>query len=365
MLFIALIAVALTVGAVFLAQRLVINNAAKTAVVLCIVAAFFVLIGIGALLNNDIGGIAWIMFSFPILLSLSISTLVTWCTRKGDVALKEKEFTIENETLEISGTDRNYTFLQISDAHIVYARPDDSDEDKALAAKHTDKWNTNNIAPVDAFSAVLQYADYMRADALFIAGDCVDYIKPAIAEHLKEMLKTVETKIHYVYGNHEGGVYVGETPPQSECYPYYAELMEGNPSFWTQEYEGFTVVGIDNSDRRITPEQLSFMKEQCARGRSLILTMHIPLFTDDICEPVKKHWGEEGIHHFTLGTQRHDETTRAFCELVKSPESNVCAILAGHTHFAYKGEFAPGRMQYVSAPAFTRYIRKITVVPKK
>ena len=119
-------------------------------------------------------------------------------------------YNIENDVLIIPGIKRNLTFLHISDAHIVYAYPEDSEEDKLLAQKHTQKWNYANIAPVDAFAQAIQYANESKVDALFITGDCVDYISDSNVKYLKEQLKNVSADVLYVYGNHDRSNHWGE-----------------------------------------------------------------------------------------------------------------------------------------------------------
>lgn len=268
---------------------------------------------------------------------------------------------IENETIIIPGLKREYNFLHISDVHIAYATRDDNEADRKMAQEHVKKWSPIGVAPIDAFAEALKYTDEVCPDALFITGDAVDYIHDSNVKLLKEMLSEVHTPVHYVYGNHEAGSYVAKISDKRAYYPYYKDLMHGSPDFWCEDYGEFLVIGMDDSEKKITENQLAEFKKRSQRGLPIILTLHIPFYTDDIAAPVKKFWGENGDLQFTLGAANADDVTREFCELVKSPESNVAAVLAGHTHFKYKGEFAPGRIQYVAAPTFRQYMRKITV----
>ena len=57
-------------------------------------------------------------------------------------------------------------------------------------------------------------------------------------------------------------------------------------------------------------------------------------------------------------------SNKEFSDFVRSPESHVVAVIAGHVHAAHEGEYAAGKMQYVAAPLHKKYVRKLTVVPR-
>ena len=267
--------------------------------------------------------------------------------------------TLDHVTLTIPGLKKTYTFLHISDAHIAVAYSDDTAEDKALAEKHALRWTNADIPPVACFEKAISCAEEVQADALFITGDCADYISDSNVKYIKEKSTSSSVEFLYAYGNHECGDYFKPVLNPRAYYSEYASLMMGTPDFWVKDYGDLLVIGVDDSDLVITPEQLSKLKEQISRNIPIVLLLHIPLCTESIFQPVMEAWGSS----FMLGTDEDSDTVKEFCNLVKSPDSNICAICAGHTHFSHVGEFAPGRMQYVAAACFFDYARKITLVP--
>jgi hypothetical protein len=100
-------------------------------------------------------------------------------------------------------------------------------------------------------------------------------------------------------------------------------------------------------------------RQLCATGKPIVLLIHIPLCTDAITPSVMNRWG----YRFMIGNENSTPETLDFCKLVKSPESPVKVILAGHVHFAHEGEFAPGRLQYTSAPALDGFVRRLRIRP--
>lgn len=259
-------------------------------------------------------------------------------------------------TVTIPGLKNTYTFLHISDAHLAYAYPEESEYDKKMAADQAVRWTEALVPPNEAFDDMTVYAKEIGADALMVAGDCADYISEGTVRYIKEKALASGVEMLYVYGNHEGSRYDKKTDQRS-YYPMYASLMQGDPSFWVKDYGEMLIVGVDDSDKKITAEQIEKLKEQIARNIPIILLVHIPLRTEAIEEPVMKKWGTS----FMLGTDDDTELTKEFCKLVKAEKSNIKAIVAGHIHFAHEGEFAPNRMQYVSAPAYNHFARIITV----
>ncbi len=264
----------------------------------------------------------------------------------------------ETVSVKIPNLTKSYTFLHISDAHVAYAAPDDPEDVRAHAAHQTKAWMHGDIPPVTVFENVLAGAKEEAVDALLMAGDCIDYISESNARYMRDHLPACGVEVLYAFGNHEGGSYTEVIDDPKASYPELAPVMMGTPDFWVRDYGEFLVIGVDDSDQNVRPAQVEKMKEQIARGLPILLLMHIPMKTPAIEPSVMKKWGTT----FMIGTDEDPDSTKEFCELVKSAP-NVAAVFAGHIHYEHTGEFAPGRMQYVSAPAFTGFVRKVLVEP--
>ncbi len=268
----------------------------------------------------------------------------------------------ERVTVVIPGLERPYTFLHISDTHITHAYPADSDAEKETAEKQANVWNQADIFPVDAFENVLAYADETKPDAILMAGDIVDYYTESNVKYLGEMLAAHKTECLYVPGNHEYGSYGLALPSIADMRATLSPLMRGTPDFWVRDFGAFVVVGVCDGTYRFTAEQVEKLRAVIALGKPILLMLHLPIRSDVLSPYVAKSWWGSDV---TVGGAAHgtDEPTEEFLALVKSEESRVAAIFAGHLHYDHAGEFAPGRMQYVSAPAFTRFVREVSVIP--
>lgn len=274
---------------------------------------------------------------------------------------------VHTETVRVTvpNLKRDYRFLHISDAHVAVAFPHTSEEDRAFAEKQAKRWSAGALTSTEAFDVVLDFTRKTHPDALLMAGDCVDYISDANIAHTEACLATLTAEgitPLYAYGNHEGGSYTTHISDSRVYYPRYRALMGDTPDFQVKDYGDLLVVAVDDSDRIITPSQLARMEtvtaEAKARGVSILLLLHIPVCTEALSPAVLPVWGPS----FMLGSLDTDTPeAHAFCELVKSPETPVAAVFAGHIHFAHAGEILPGRMQYVSAPAYEGFVREILI----
>ena len=266
----------------------------------------------------------------------------------------------ERVTVVIPGLKQPRTFLHISDCHVTHAYPTDSDETAALAEKQANVWNQSGILPVDALHGVLAYAEQTKPDAILMAGDIIDYYSDSNAAYIRELLSAQSTECLYVWGNHEHGTYGPAVPPMEEMRASLAPLMLQSPTFWVRDFGEFLIVGVDDGSYRFTEDQLTRMKEVIACGKPILLLLHLPIRSEVLSPYCEKSWWGCDV---TLGGSFHgtDETTEAFLSLVTAEDSPVEAIFAGHLHYSHAGEFAPGRMQYVSAPCFNRYVREVCI----
>ena len=281
--------------------------------------------------------------------------------------LPYNESFIRPERVEINakGVKRSYRFLHISDAHVAVASENASDEERALAEKQAKRWSLGVLTSTCAFEEMLKYVRHVRPDALLIAGDAVDYQDEATADWMGRRLAALKNEgidTLYAFGNHEGASYVESIPDYRAYYYLYSDVMGGDPSFQIMDLGDLLIVAVEDSMRDITESQLERMRSVIAEAKereiSIILLLHIPIFADELAPGVLKIWGPS----FMLGSLAEDSpTVHEFCNLIKSEDSPIAAVLAGHIHYSQKGYVSQGRMQYVSAPAFEGFVYDITV----
>ena len=268
---------------------------------------------------------------------------------------------LDTTTIRIPGLSRTYIFYHTSDCHIAYAAPDESAEAQEKARKMTEAWSYTGLLPSEALKQVLLIAEEDKVDGLFLCGDVADYLTESTVGAVREALNATRTEKFYVCGNHErSGAEEGRG-----FYPAYEDMMHGTPGFWTCDFGEFVIVGMDDGDKLMSEKQLDMLEAQFAKGKPILLLIHIPILTDAIMGPVKEKWGENGPDYFLLGKPSDTELSRRFCRMLADPDAPIAAVFAGHIHLQHTGEIIPGRMQYVSGPAFEGVIRKYLLTDSK
>ena len=267
-----------------------------------------------------------------------------------------KNMKAETVTLYLPGLERDYIFYHISDCHLAYALPEEGPEAAQKAEEETKAWSYTGLLPKEAFDQALKMVEEDGADGLFLCGDVADYLSEGTLTAVRKALGSTKTPKFYVCGNHERS---GVEPPDSrDFYPAYADLMDGTPGFWMRDFGVFVVVGMDDGDKMMRPEQLEQLEQQFAKQKPILLLIHIPILTEAIMDPVKQKWGENGPDYFLLGQENDTEYSRRFCRMLADPAAPIKAVFAGHIHLEHAGEIIPGRMQYTSGPVFEGKIRK-------
>lgn len=260
----------------------------------------------------------------------------------------------ESVVIKIPGISKSKRFLHISDAHIVNVNSESSEEEKIAASESIIRWNDNGTPASDVFCEFIKFAKEQKADAVLMAGDMIDYYTEDNVSKLKELLRSFPSEYLYVWGNHEHGSYGLEIPEFDIIRSNIAPMMRNEPEFYLRDFEDFVIVCIDNSNFHITENQLEKMKAVINENKPIILLMHVPIWTEEF---------EKTAWSMLDRDEKTTENAKLFSKLIRSEESKVVSIIAGHEHFEWSGEFAPGRMQYVSAPLFKRFIREINVMP--
>jgi len=275
---------------------------------------------------------------------------------------------IETINIKIRGIKNKYEYLHISDAHLCLVGEDSPEVTLAYAAERNKLWTHEGVTPLEAFEDAFDTICRTPADGLFITGDLLEFISAANLRYIGEKLAEAGKDVIYVCGNHEIS---GDNPGMTGeglAKPYidnYTELMGGNVSFMSKEFDDLILVGLDDSTKCISEEQLDKLRGLSKKGKPIVLVMHIPILPHDTAREGFEFWNKESFaKYFALGIESDPDTTRRFREFVISEDSNVAAVIAGHIHFSFNGEFAPGRMQYAAAPLFTGHMRRYVILPE-
>ena len=278
--------------------------------------------------------------SFIVIFGILISTFSAFfcgCQKKYEMNVLTSEIDVGLET--------SFTILHTSDTHLTLCSDTDTAEIKEKSKKRTKRFKNLQETKLNKAASMAKEKGYY----LVHTGDIMDFATDANIERAKAFFE--ETNCLYVPGNHE---------PEDKNSDYYKKLNAAyryDIDFYCQEINGVNFVGIDNSDHKMTEEQLLKLKEVVAQGKPIILLVHAPLYTKELYdasvvddgsaylmavpETLMKNYPAE-----KYAQQKADETTYTAYDYIVRQDS-IKGILCGHLHIDFETKVAGRIPQYV------------------
>lgn len=265
-----------------------------------------------------------------------------------------------------AGARSPFSVLHISDTHFTDAYPH---EDKWKQQLKKARTQTFGGRQEEAFSDSIAWAK-ANCDYLLHTGDIIDWLSQKNLDLVKQYFGE---NMFGAVGNHEYSPYMWldrEANANTSRTDIRAELKKYFPfdiPFASQEINGVNFVSIDDSDARVTPEQVERFKKEVDKGLPIVIIKHIPFYTDYIWRQNAKFWKygskfrSAAAPDFTGDalTQRNDPTTRDFIAYLKTVPQ-LKAILAGHLHITVQDRFSPTAMEYVVGGNFLFHGQEVT-----
>ena len=243
-----------------------------------------------------------------------------------------------------------------SDCHLGVADAASTPEEAAAAAKAAREFDDcrrwfadHSKEPFDAAVTAQDYFEEILAacgdgDAVLCAGDLVESFVPATLHYVEE--KTAHLPFMTVCGNHD-------TPDK---FPAGYALSVAKEPVQTMDLGDLLVLGFDDSQRVITPEQLSALQTALNGDKPLVVLMHIPFAVTEN-EAMLRGCGE----YFRLNHDDCPAENLAFIRLIADNPHRIVAVLAGHLHFNHTCPVSGSLTQYVSSQGMCGHLNKYVI----
>ncbi len=183
-------------------------------------------------------------------------------------------------------------------------------------------------------------------DALVIAGDTMDYINGANLRISEKLFGKFEKPFVQVCGNHE---------PHNDIPEGYVVSKIKN-EIQTVDLGDMIIIGLDNSQRKITASQLDALKAFAQEGKPMLLVMHVPIMNDENRELLLK----SGVY-FQLNYDGCPKENLEFIEFIKENGDKIIAVLAGHLHYSNVSKISDDVTQYVTSQGVTGNIHRYVI----
>ncbi len=270
-------------------------------------------------------------------------------------------------TLNI-GLEKPLKILHVTDSHIGLADERDNERKHALA---------NRFASPEREKYFYEHLAYARdyCDLMVHTGDLIDFTSQANFDFARKVL--ADEKVFFTAGNHEFSRYVGEAY-EDRAYKMnsFREMMPGlgAPLFFnSRTLGGVNFVGIDDSYHQFEEWQITRLKKEIEKGLPIVLCLHAPLFEQSLYDYHIERDGQGSSSYLVGCDEDHlpDDEWRAIeirprgitseaVDFIKS-QPQIKAVLAGHIHFSFVSELAPGMTQFVTGVGYGGVAREITI----
>lgn len=266
---------------------------------------------------------------------------------------------IHNYTIPVKGIKKKIIY-HFSDIHLTEYDVLSDEAEIIKAKKGTDGWAkgrlnfaaSNNestaeelqLSSGEHFSNLISLSE--SGDAFVMTGDICDFINGANMRKIDADLKNAKVPFIAVCGNHDKASDI----PDGHIYSALKNPVQ------TLDLGDMIIVGIDDSEGKITSYQLDRLKELLSQDKPLIIAIHIPIMTDDNADRLMQCGS-----YFSLNNPNSSAETLEFIEILKQNTDKIVAVLAGHLHFANNSKVENGLMQYVSTQGLLGNINRYEI----
>ena len=279
--------------------------------------------------------------------SLLLAGLLTGCGKEKTAQIPDTpdvlpaetstSFSVNEKSLYVSGLTKDYTFLYLSDTHMIKLDGNESDQITENALPRMQLFVDNKgVTSADRFPKWIDFANEREVDMMLLGGDMIDFPSDANLNILKENLFKLKMPYVYTLGNHDW-TYPWDymTANGRETYrPLFDTFTNNSPAASITEYEELVILSVDNSSNQIDPEALTVVDEALSLKKPVIVIAHVPFSTDSLLEKAKTVWNSPvSIGMADKGGIFPDANTLAFQEKILADDSPVFCVLSGHVHF--------------------------------
>lgn len=292
---------------------------------------------------------------------------------KFDTYMKEADMiptTVERVTLTIPGVTESVKFMHISDTHLTLF--DETDSESAVAEMTTraqmfDTQVGDGIKREDKLTQFYAMAENEGVDQILLSGDIIDAPSNGNMKFLADLVSNSSIPSIYTLGNHDWSFSDNYQGERYKYMPGFAEIFgeidpDTEEKYWDDvctvyDYDGFSLVVADNSNDQIPSVLTAILKSYAKAGTPVILMLHVPVSCETAVADVSAMWGRD----IAIGSAalNPNATTKQFVDFIRSAESSVVAILAGHTHLSHIDDVSPNNdtVQFTLGASFEGNIR--------
>lgn len=275
-----------------------------------------------------------------------------------EAAIKEPlPFHILPKKLTVPGLQKEYTFLFLSDTHVIELNGTESDKVMENALPRIELFkDIAGISSAERFPEWIDYANEKEVDMVLFGGDIIDFPSEGNLKLLKENTDKLSMPFVFTLGNHDW-TYPWDymTVEGRNTYrPLFHDLTDGNPAASVTEYEELVILSVDNSSNQLDAAALAVTDEALSLNKPVLVIAHVPFSTESLLKKAHGIWNSPvSIGMADEGGIFPDANTLAFQKKILAANSPVFCILSGHVHFSDESALTDSVVQIVNGTGYT------------
>ena len=273
-----------------------------------------------------------------------------------------------------AGASAPFSVLHISDTHLAFC---DREERPGLMEHARKRTELFGGMQEEALRTSIAWAKE-HTDYLVHTGDIIDFVSEANLRKVRECFGDAAGAVTGSAGNHEyqercespKATGLTEAAFRARHAAEVDAVLPFAAGFSSTVVNGVNFVAIDDAYRRITAEQMTKFEAEVKKGLPIVLLMHVPPFTERLCEAKTKYFNLTGKYRGPQLADRakgsfigcgFDAPTDDFLRYLRS-EKALKGILAGHIHLTAQDRFSPTAMEYVIGGNFLHAAEEVMIV---
>lgn len=285
---------------------------------------------------------------------LALLLIISIMTAKIDVYAES--VSVESVTVVIPEVQGKLTIGWISDMHVIDDYTGHSSVTNGLndLILRAEGFRSEGRTISYARQQWLRNAEYLSSlnpDVVILGGDIIDYFSDNNVEVLKNGLSMFNCPVMYLRADHDyEPKYVSSDDVTTRN--RHSGIYADNPSANVIRIKGISIVGITDSTRQVSSEQLSVIQQEAASNK-VILATHVP-YASKVSDSLKQlsisKRGRE--YYWGSSTWSPSGATSSLISMIESGNS-IPLVLCGHMHTSWDGEIVAGVRQHIFNPGYS------------
>ena len=278
--------------------------------------------------------------------------------------LKDCGYNLEEVIIELSGINREYNIIYISDLHIGVISEEVSDLHKETVENRIEMFKTPcGFTAKESWEQLSEILDNCHADAVLLGGDMIDFASVSNVKQFVLGCNKIKTPVMFVGADHDFCSWWCNDVSKDAIRELY-ESINATSDLQIIDLDDLYILGINNNTSQADPKTEEHIKEIITKKKPVILLQHVPLksFVDDsLSEKSKCKWNGRILAWGEDCEYIPNDSTARLHNVIYQNGDVFKMVLSGHMHLSWDGLITTHIRQHVFKEAISGTIGVVKI----